>query len=316
MEHWASAAGTIAVVAICALGATPALAQMPTLRINHAAAVVVISPENRPNIAVSVTRGAGRLPPLKMRRDGGALVVDGGLNTGSMSCDGGYKVTHLFGGIDHNHDTRRVRVMGVGWVKVSDLPVITVHAPRTVAVSTDGAVWGSMGPSEAVALDAGGCGDWQVAAVRGKLTAHVAGSGDIQGDTVGALELHIAGSGDLDLRSVAGPAMIEVVGSGNVHLGAAAGAVDARLLGSGNLVADRVAGSVKADLSGSSDMKINSGHASPLAVQVSGSGSFLFNGVAGAVSADVSGTGDIHIAHAEGPVAKSVSGTGDISIGR
>jgi hypothetical protein len=308
--------GVGAAFGVLALGAAPAFAQTPTLRVSHAAALVVISAENRADIAVSVSRGTSRLPPLDVRRDGGAVVVDGGVDTHSLSCDGGYSLGHLLGGIGHVRDTRRVKVSGVSWVNVSDLPVITVHAPRAVAVSAGGAVWGDVGPSESLSLDAGGCGDWRIAAVRGKLSAHVGGSGDIQGDTAGMLDLSVAGSGDVMLHGVAGAARIESAGSGDVHLGAVAGALDARLAGSGDLAADRVDGSVKAELAGSGDIKINGGHAPQLAVQIAGSGDFVFNGVAGSVSASVAGSGDIHVAHADGPVAKSVIGSGDISVGR
>jgi len=308
--------GVGAAFSVLALDATPAFAQTPTLRISHAAARVVIQAEDRPDIAVSVSRGTSRLPPLNVRRDGGVVVVDGGLDTHTTSCGGDYSLTHLFGGIDHVRDTRRVKLTGVGWVNVGDLPVITVHAPRAVSVSVGGAVWGDVGPSESLSLDAGGCGDWRIAAVRGKLSAHVAGSGDIQGDTAGALDVSVAGSGDVSLHSIAGPTHIDLAGSGDVHLGAVSGAIDARLAGSGDLVADRVEGAVKAKLAGSSDMKINGGHAPQLAVEIAGSGNFVFNGVAGSVSASVAGSGDIHVAHADGPVAKSVIGSGDIAIGR
>jgi hypothetical protein len=304
---------TLAAVALCA---APAFAQTPTLRISHAAAMVVIQAENRADIAVSLSRGASRLPPLNVRRDGGAVVVDGGLDTHTTSCDGDYSVTHLFGGIVHVRDTRRVKLSGVGWVNVGDLPVITVHAPRAIAITAGGAVWGDVGPTDALSLDAGGCGDWRIAAVRGKLSVHVAGSGDIQGDTAGALDVSVAGSGDVSLHNVAGPARIDLAGSGDVHLGAIAGSLDARLAGSGDLIADHLEGSVKAELAGSSDMKINGGHAPQLSVQIAGSGDFVFNGVAGSVSASVAGSGDIHVAHAEGLVAKSVIGSGEISVGR
>jgi hypothetical protein len=301
---------------VVALSAAPAFAQTPTLRISHAAARVVIQAENRADIAISVSRGTSRLPPLNVRRDGGAVVVDGGLDTHSISCGGDYSLTHLFGGIDHVRDTRRVKLSGVGWVNVGDLPVITVHAPRAVAVSAGGAVWGDVGPTETLSLDAGGCGDWHIGAVRGKLGVHVAGSGDIQGDTAGTLDVSVAGSGDVSLHSVTGPARIESAGSGDVNLGVVAGALDTRLAGSGDLTADRVEGDIKAKLAGSSDMKINGGQAPQLAVEIAGSGDFVFNGVAGSVSASVAGSGDIHVAHADGPVAKSVIGSGEIAIGR
>jgi len=286
--------------------ATAARAQTPGFHIDHAAARVVVIPEARNTLSVSVSRGDPRLPPLSVRQDGGVIVVDGGLNWRSLTCSGGYGAV----------DTRRVKISGVGWVDIRALPVITVHAPRAVAISTGGAVWGEVGASDALSLDVGGCGDWRVAAVRGKLRGHIAGSGDIQGDAVGAVDLSIAGSGDVTLHSVAGPAEVEVAGSGDAHLGVVAGGLETRLAGSGDLFADQVNGAIKAQLSGSSDVKIYGGHAPQLAVQVSGSGDFLFNGVAGSVSAAVSGSGDVHVAQADGSVSKSVSGSGDITIGR
>jgi hypothetical protein len=289
-----------------AVQAAAARAETPVLHIDHAAARVVVIPEARSDISVYVSRGDTRLPPLSVRQDGGAIIVDGGLMMHWLTCSGG----------DGPLNTRRVNVSGVGSVKVGALPVITVHAPRAVAVVTGGAVWGEVGASDALSLDAGGCGDWRVAAVRGKLKVHIAGSGDVQGDTVGALDLGVAGSGDLRLHSVAGLAQVEVAGSGGAHLGSVAGPLSAQLAGSGDLFADQVNGAIKAQLSGSSDMKINGGHAPQIAVQVSGSGEFRFNGAAGSVSAAVSGSGDVHVAHADGPVSKSVSGSGDITIGR
>jgi hypothetical protein len=286
------------------------------LRVTHAAALVVVQAENRADMAVSVSRGAPRLPPLNVRRDGRAIVVDGGLDAHSLVCSGGYSATHLFAGIDHVQDRRRVKVPGLGWVNVGELPVVTVHAPRAIAIAADGAVWGEVGVSDTLRLENVGCGDWRVGAVGGKLDLRVVGSGDIKADTAGALDLGIVGSGDVGLRSVAGPATIVVAGSGDVHVGAIGGALDVQLRGSGDLTADRVEGPVNAKIAGSSDVKINGGHASALAVQTSGSGDFLFNGVAGSVSATVSGSGDIRVAHADGPVAKSVSGSGDIDIGR
>lgn len=283
-----------------------AQAQAPALHIEHAAATVIITPEARTDISITVSRGDARLAPLSVRKDGGVVVVDGGVDTRHLTCSGGYGLV----------DSRRVKLPGVGWVAVRDLPVITVHAPRTVAITADGAVWGAVGASDAVAIENVGCGDWHVAAVRGKLDIHVVGSGDLTADTAGALGLSIVGSGDVGLSSVAGPAKIVVAGSGDVHVGSVGGALDVQLRGSGDLFADRVAGTVNAKIAGSGDMKINGGRAAELAVQTLGSGDFVFNGLAGSVSAAVSGSGDIHVAHADGPVGKSVSGSGDIDIGR
>jgi hypothetical protein len=287
-----------------ALPATGARAQTPTLRIDHAGARVVVIPEARNTIAVTVSRGDPRLPPLSVRKDGAAVVVDGGFLARSVTCGGGAP------------GARRVNFPGVGWVDVRSMPVITVHAPLTLAVSTSGAVWGEVGPSTAFGLDVGGCGDWRIAPVRGKLRVSVGGSGDIRGDTAQSLDLSVAGAGHVNLHSVTGSARIDLSGSGDAHVETVAGALDAVLAGSGNLTVNGVNGPVKAELSGSSDMKIDAGRAPQLAVQLSGTGSFEFNGVAGAVSADVSGTGDIRIAHAVGPVTKNVSGTGAIIVGR
>jgi hypothetical protein len=305
-------------IALAGLAATAghAAAQGPSVRIDHAAARVVVVVENRADISVSVTRGDPRLPAVTVRRDGGVTVVDGGLNTWGMNCGGGYSVNHLWGGISHTRDDRSVRLPGRGKIDLTALPVITVHVPRRAAISESGAVWGEVGASEALDLSMSGCGDWSIGPVAGRASLSMSGSGDVRGAGVGALKVSTSGSGSVELTGVSGAAEVSVSGSSDIKLGVVGGALMAHSAGSGNLTAASVAGPIESSIAGSSDVKILGGRSPKVAVQIAGSGDFEFNGVAGALSASVAGSGNVRVARVDGPVSKSVMGSGEVQVGR
>ena len=139
---------------------------MASLRIENAAARVVVIPERRANIAVSIKQ-AGKGPKLKTRQVGPMLVIEGqGGERRSfwpfsrrepLTCDGG---AHR------------------------DLPVITAHVPVNARVSASGAVYGEIGPSSSLALTTDGCGEWRVGDVTGQLEVSSAGSAAIRGRSV------------------------------------------------------------------------------------------------------------------------------------
>jgi hypothetical protein len=296
-------------IALAGLAATAghATAQGPSVRIDHAAARVVVVVENRADVSVSVTRGDPRLPAVTVRRDGGVTVVDGGLNTWGMSCGGG---------VSPMRDDRSVRLPGRGKIEIGALPVITVHVPRRAAISESGAVWGEVGASEALDLAMSGCGDWSIGPVAGRAALSMSGSGDVRGAGVGALKVSTSGSGAVELTGVGGAAEVSVSGSSDIKLGAVGGALMAHSAGSGNITAASVAGPVQSSIAGSSNVKILGGRSPKVAVQITGSGDFEFNGVAGALSASVAGSGNVRVARVDGPVSKSVMGSGEVQVGR
>ena len=96
----AIALGPVLAVA-CAL-AGPALAATPTaamgaprLVIRDAAMNVVVEPEDRADIAVSVYRPNAQLP-LEVRRDGADMVIDGHLSNWLTNCHGAGDGLHVY----------------------------------------------------------------------------------------------------------------------------------------------------------------------------------------------------------------------------
>jgi hypothetical protein len=289
---------SMSLLGICAVAlAVPAAAsaQPPMgLRIEHAAARVVVIPEPRGDVVVSVQQGGAGLPALQVRRDGGVVVVEGGLGGRS----GGF--WHWgWSGLNCRGSGARaaVGIPGHGWVPVANLPVITARVPLDARVGAGEAVWGEIGPARSLDLANAGCGDWTVADVRGGLSVSVAGSGDVRAGSAGATRVAVSGSGD-------------------VYMVAANGGLDAHVSGSGDVHARAVNGPVGAKIAGSGDVTIDGGQAPNVGVSIAGSGDFRFRGVAGALSAAVVGSGDVDVARVTGPISKHVVGSGDVNVGR
>ncbi|MBE7219145.1 MAG: DUF2807 domain-containing protein, partial [Caulobacteraceae bacterium] len=247
---------------------------------------VVVIPEARGDVDVRIAPGDPRLPPLVPRRDGDRIVIDGGLRDRIAGCRA-----------QNTPQSRAVNVRGVGWIGWDRLPVITLRVPLHARIGASGAAWGEVGPSDALDLAHGGCGDWTVAPVRGPFHLAVTGSGDTRARTSGPLDVAINGSGDLAMDHAEGDVNIAIRGSGDVHLAG----VDGRL------------SSVTA---GSGDIDVDGGHASALAVRIDGSGDLVFRGEAGSLAASVNGSGDVHVARVSGAVSKVVHGSGEVTVGR
>jgi hypothetical protein len=287
--------GALAAAAFPAL----ALAAPPAVRVDHAAARVIVIPENRSDVSVTINQGHAGLHPLEITHDGGVIVVDGGLN--HMGWRWGPRTWGFSGGWDGvncrgSRDHVRVAVMGKE-VALADLPVVTIRTPMDVHVGGSGAVFGEVGPSASLDLANSGCGDWSAADVRGDLSIVLSGSGDVRAGSAGASQLRISGSGD-------------------VFMGQVNGALDTRTSGSGDIRAASVRGPITTSIAGSGSVVVDGGEASQVGVKIAGSGDFKFRGVAGAVSASIAGSGDVDIARATGPVSKHIAGSGDVNIGR
>lgn len=296
MKRTEIAAGILA-SSLAAMIAAPALAQgaMPGLRIEHAAARVVVIPEARGNVSVTVQGGDARLPRPQVHTEGGVVVIDGGLERRIVGC-GGFGGPFALGSGPRREMVAQVTVRGVGPVRLDQLPVITARVPMNAAVTAGDAVWGEVGPSDSLQFANRGCGDWTLADVRGPLSIALAGSGDARAGSAGAVHAAVSGSGDIMLREI-GPLEVSVAGSGDVKVGRVNGPVSARIAGSG-------------------DVSVDGGRAPNVAASVVGSGDFRFGGEAGAVAARIAGSGDIRVAHASGPVSRSVVGSGDVIVGR
>lgn len=299
-------------------GFAPAPAQAaPGVRVEDAAARLVVIPEARRDVSVTVRQGDGRLPPLRSRTEGDAIVVDGGLRDRIESC--GVINMNIFGVVRHRTGDpspgQRVMIRGVGMVPLDRLPVITARVPLDASVAAAGAVWGEVGATERLRLAKSGCGDFTVGDVRGDFDLASSGSGDTGAGRMGRLRASLRGSGDLKGGDVAGDADVSIAGSGDVRLGRAAG-LSVAIAGSGDVRLAEIDGPINASVAGSGDVQVDGGRAPAVSARVRGSGDVKFFGEAGSLSAQIAGSGDVRVARVNGPVAKSVHGSGEVIVGR
>jgi hypothetical protein len=272
------------------LAFAPAFAADSALRIENAAARVIVIPEARGDVVYTIQPGRSGLPALQLRHDGGVVVLDGGLSGGfgpfvhvGLNCQG-------------SGDHVRVRIPGHGEVALQDLPVVTARVPLNARVAVGDAVFGEIGMTQSLDFANAGCGDWRIADVRGPLHMALSGSGDVRGGRAGDTSVHISGSSD-------------------VYLGGLT-SLEARISGSGDVHAVSINGPLQAKISGSGDLTVDGGQSPNVSVAVAGSGDVKFRGTAGALSATVAGSGDVDIARVTGPVSKHVAGSGDVNVGR
>ena len=319
----AGALGALSITAVSATGAPAEAQPPPQVLVEHAAGRLIVVAEPRSDIAVTIQHGPSRLPELAVRREGGRIIVDGGLarpfGGDNVRCVGGRSDTALspFGhSVAHVRDDRAVLAPGYGRVALADLPVITAHVPLDARLAASGAVFGQVGPTRSLALSSTGCGDWTAGHVQGQLSVNAAGSGDTRVDGAAEVHAHLAGSGDLAVGSVGSGADLSLAGSGDVSAGAIGGPVRLSLSGSGDVTVGQVNAPVLANMASSGDVRIRGGRTPDLKVSLAGSGNFSFGGEAGRLSASVVGSGDVHVAHVDGPVSKSVVGSGEVDVGR
>jgi hypothetical protein len=284
-----------------ALAAFASAASAADLRIENTAARVVVIPEARSDVQVTVTPGAARVPQLSVRRAGATVIVDGDLGRRIDGCGSGW---NMFG--NNNNDSRdanrqTVEIDGVGRVRVADLPLITARVPMNAVVSAGGrganALWGRVGPSRTLNLAASGCGDWTVGDVAGPASIAVAGSGDVMGGRTGPATIRIAGSGDVRLGEVMGPLDAAIGGSGDIRVATASERLTVSIGGSG-------------------DVTVEGGRFRTVDARIAGSGDVRVNGPVQDLNANIAGSGDVRVGQVSGRVSRRVAGSGDVIVGR
>lgn len=250
-----------AALALAAAGA-PGLASAAELNLKDMIADVQVIPEARADIQVTVTRTYAGLPALKITRaaDGG-VVVDGGLAHRLHSCGG----------------LRNVSLFGRPVVSRKAAPQLVVRVPLDVSIRANGRVEGQVGNARALAMTIGGCGDWKVGDVAGRLDLDASGLGDVRVGRAGQARVSLSGMGDVDLVSVDGPLTV--------------------------------------DASGMGDVRVRGGHATAMKAELSGMGDISFKGVADSLDASASGMGSINVTRVTGAVRKHRSGLASISVG-
>jgi len=288
-------AAPILAIAASILAMAGAARAAPSVSIEDAAARVVVIPEARQDVQVTITR-TNRDMPLYVSREGDRTIVSGGREGHRRWLGfwfGGWGWGPWCSGRDGGV---RIHLRHRRWTDLQNLPEVVVRAPMDARVSASGAVFGSVGRSDSLTLSNAGCGDWTVANVKGALEVNDAGSGDVRAGAVGALTVHSAGSGDVSARSAVGPVEIRISGSSDASIG-------------------QVNGSLDVAISGSGDVRVAGGDVSTMIVRISGSGGVDFGGSAHDVDAAISGSGNVRVGKALGPVRQHVSGSGNVEIG-
>jgi len=250
--------------------------------IRYAAVRVIVIPEARSDVAVSVVRSNPRMR-ITVARLGDSVVVNGGLGLRGANC------TSFFG-------RRGVHVWGMGFIPYDDLPQIVVRTPVDAKVRAGGAVFGIVDRTQSLDLANAGCGDWSVANVAGPFTLRLSGSGDVRGGSAGSADVKISGSSDVYLQDIHNGLDSSISGSGDLHTASVSGPMHVRVAGSGDVIAP-------------------AGQVTDLVVSVAGSGDVRLGGVAKTLEASVAGSGDVSVGRVTGSVSKHIAGSGSVSVG-
>jgi hypothetical protein len=273
-------ASTIGLAVAASVSAAPIAA--PVVEIRDAVAQVVVSPEARSDIVVEITRTNPHLP-LHIWSFAGHTYIDGGLSQRLRGCGQRAGQPHA-------------DVLGAGDVGPDAMPTIVIHTPMQARVTASGAVWGKVGRTQTLDFSNSGCGDWELANVRGKLKVKEAGSGITHTGQAAAADLSTAGSGSIVTRELAGSLTAMNVGSGDIDVAAVNGVFLARIAGSGRV-------------------RVAAGHASAMQATIAGSGGVALTGVADSLKASVMGSGDVRVTKVTGVVTKAIIGSGEVRIG-
>jgi hypothetical protein len=267
-----TAAGLMALAPMAASAATE-------VELKDVVARVVVTPQERADVELTVAYGSAQVPKIMVRTDGNKLIADGKLKRAGCTSDGS------------------ARLPGVGgMVKAADLPVIYLKVPMDAEVAAGGATFGQVGPSKTLELSQGGCGKWQVADVAGKSEINIGGSGDVVAGKSGQTEVNIGGSGNFKATSVTG--------------------LEGNIGGNGNITLDRIDGDAEINIGGSGNIDTAAGKIPHLKVNIAGSGNVRHGGEAGDVEVNIVGSGDVRIKTVTGRIDRSIMGSGHVVVGQ
>jgi hypothetical protein len=281
--------GKLAGLAAAGVLASAGAAHAATLEIQNAALRVVVIPEARADVSVTVVHANPRLPLKISTGPFGEAIVDGGLGYGwfwqrPVTCGpagpGGW-----------------MHVWGVGRVAYEDLPQVVARVPLDAQVRSTAAVFGAIAPANNLDLDNASCGEWVVDNVRDRLSVRNSGSGRVRAGEAGEMALATSGSGSILTR-------------------AAVRGLDARVSGAGGVRVEQASGPVQARVSGSGGIEIDGGAATELEARASGSGGIVFKGVAQDVKSDLSGSGKMSVGGVTNSLGVGISGNGGVAVGQ
>lgn len=270
------------VIAGLGLSAPAAALAAPSVEIKDAVARVTILPEARDDVRVEVIHRNGALP-LKVSVRGDKVVIDGGLDRRVRNCRG-------------SGPGASVEVQNLGAVAWRDMPQIVVRTPRDARVGASGAIYGVVGRAASLDLSRGGCGEWVIANISGRLKVSQAGAGEIRAGSAGEAHLRVAGSGSVRTAAIRNGLRVDIAGSGDV-------------------ASTSVSGPYTISIAGSGDVRAATGRVTEMTVNIAGSGDIDFRGAADRLKARIAGAGDIRVRQVKGEVSRAVMGSGKVIIG-
>lgn len=273
---------TGAAVLLASAGAAGAAsAETRSVELRDVVARVTVVPEDRADVKVEFLSANPKLP-ITVSNEGGRTIVDGGLDHRIRGC-------HR----DSEHPSAHVR--GVGRIGAGEMPQVVIRTPKDVVMTSDGAVFGSIGRSTSLEIQDSGCNTWTIADSAGDVRISESGAGAVRMGSAERLELHLSGAAD-------------------VHAVRVRQGMTASLSGAGDVKVEDLSGPVKADVSGLGHVRAAGGHVTELRASVSGVGGMDFGGVADNLHASISGLGGIRVKQVTGSVTKSVSGLGHVTV--
>jgi len=254
----------------------------PSVEIRGAAARVVVMPEARRDIQVTMVRAVRGLP-LRVRRSGERVIISGNVGRRIRGCDktGGQPIVHVW---------------SRGGIAYANLPQVVIRTPMAVSLSAGDAVFGAVGRTVGLDLTNQGCGDWTVANVAGRMRVDQAGAGVMRTGAAQTADLSVAGSGKVITQPIAGGVTAVSSGSGDITIAAIAGSIDARVAGAGAI-------------------HVEAGTATTVNASIAGSGDIRFNGTARGLNAMIAGPGRVSVKRVTGSVSKRVFGSGAVTVG-
>ena len=268
------------------------------LHLKHAAARVIITPEDRQDFLIEIDN-PGHAPMPTVTTADGHVIING----------------HLAGRIDNCLSEGGADLRGYGDVAGADLPRITIRAPRRLVLSLGEGSTTEIGATEALEIDFSGCGTANAADVAGALDLDVAGSGQIRAGAARSLNADVAGSGDIVVGAIAEGADIDIAGSGTVTIASLTGPLTSDGAGSGDVVVQGGAvTTAKIDLAGSGQVNL-AASVQRLEVSLLGSGGVDVAGEVGDIEAEIAGSGSVTAWSVTGHINKDVIGSGDVRVG-
>lgn len=269
------------------------------LRVRHAVARVVVTPEDRADFEIEIVSPGG-VPMPTVEVNGDQVTIDG----------------HLRGRISNCRDDGTADLRGYEPITPDNLPTITIRAPRALVMERGGAGITEIATAESVNFDLVGCGAANIADVSGALEVDMAGSGAIIAGAARTLNLDMAGAGSVTIGAVGEYAQVDIGGAGDVTIASLTGQLNADSAGAGNIAIQGGAITVaEIDMAGAGDINI-AAPVQTLNVSMVGSGDVDIANTVGDIDADIAGVGVVSAQAVTGTITKDVMGPGDVRVGQ